>query len=108
MHIYSSGLIENLAIAIKVARDFNINNKTILKAVKKIKLMGRLQFIKKGKLRKLLFAKEDLLLDGCHSEEGILNHKKNILGMMPHPERLIDPLLSGEDGSPLFESLLKS
>ena len=39
---------------------------------------------------------------------GILNHKKNILGMMPHPERLIDPLLSGEDGSPLFESLLKS
>ena len=39
---------------------------------------------------------------------GILNTKKNILGMMPHPERLIDPLLSGEDGSPLFESLLKS
>ena len=22
---------------------------------------------------------------------GILNEKKNILGMMPHPERLIDP-----------------
>ena len=33
---------------------------------------------------------------------------KNILGMMPHPERLIDPILSGEDGSFLFESLLKS
>ena len=39
---------------------------------------------------------------------GILNDKKNILGMMPHPERLIDPLLSGEDGSILFKSLLKS
>ena len=39
---------------------------------------------------------------------GILNTKKNILGMMPHPERLIDPLLSGEDGSIMFESLLKS
>ena len=39
---------------------------------------------------------------------GILNNKKNILGMMPHPERLIDPLLSGEDGSIMFESLLKS
>jgi len=38
---------------------------------------------------------------------GILNDKKNILGMMPHPERLIDPLLSGEDGSILFESLIK-
>jgi len=39
---------------------------------------------------------------------GIMNIKKNILGMMPHPERLIDPILSGEDGSMLFESLLNS
>jgi len=38
---------------------------------------------------------------------GILNSEKNILGMMPHPERLIDPLLSGEDGSIMFQSLLK-
>ena len=39
---------------------------------------------------------------------GILNDKKNILGMMPHPERLIDPLLAGEDGSLMFESLIKA
>ena len=39
---------------------------------------------------------------------GIINSEKNILGMMPHPERMIDPLLSGEDGSLMFESLLKS
>ena len=38
---------------------------------------------------------------------GILNSEKNILGMMPHPERLIDPLLSGEDGSFMFKSLSK-
>ena len=38
---------------------------------------------------------------------GILNQNKNVLGMMPHPERLIDPLLSGQDGSIMFESLLK-
>ena len=38
---------------------------------------------------------------------GILKSNKNILGMMPHPERLIDPLLSGIDGSLLFESLVK-
>ena len=37
---------------------------------------------------------------------GVLNQKKNILGMMPHPERLIDPILSGKDGSIMFESLL--
>ena len=39
---------------------------------------------------------------------GIFNINKNILGMMPHPERLIDPILSGEDGSLLFQSLAKS
>ena len=39
---------------------------------------------------------------------GILNPKKNILGMMPHPERSIDTLLSGEDGSILFEGLINS
>ena len=39
---------------------------------------------------------------------GILNDKKNILGMMPHPERVIDPLCSSEDGSMIFKSLLKS
>ena len=44
----------------------------------------------------------------CNNIAGIINFKKNILGMMPHPERLIDPLLSGEDGSMLFESLFNS
>tara|TARA_B110000438_G_scaffold107960_1_gene106045 strand:- start:267 stop:950 length:684 start_codon:yes stop_codon:yes gene_type:complete len=43
-----------------------------------------------------------------NSIAGILNDKKNILGMMPHPERFIDPLLSGEDGSRIFQSLLQS
>ena len=37
----------------------------------------------------------------------ILNKEKNILGMMPHPERVIDPILSGEDGSIMFESIIK-
>ena len=36
---------------------------------------------------------------------GIFNSKKNILGMMPHPERMIDKLVSGEDGIKLFTSL---
>ncbi len=37
---------------------------------------------------------------------GIFNKSKNILGMMPHPERMIDKLLSGEDGSLFFKNLL--
>ena len=37
---------------------------------------------------------------------GIYNAKKNILGMMPHPERMIDTLISNTDGVNLFSSLL--
>ena len=37
---------------------------------------------------------------------GIFNKEKNILGMMPHPERMIDKYLSGEDGSIFFENLI--
>jgi phosphoribosylformylglycinamidine synthase I len=37
---------------------------------------------------------------------GILNAKKNILGMMPHPERMIDEMISNKDGMNLFSSLL--
>ena len=36
---------------------------------------------------------------------GIFNKEKNVLGMMPHPERMIDKYLSGEDGSVFFENL---
>jgi len=39
---------------------------------------------------------------------GILNEEKNVLGMMPHPERMIDPALSGEDGSIFFENLINN
>jgi len=39
---------------------------------------------------------------------GILNKEKNILGMMPHPERMIDSALSGEDGSIFFEKLINN
>lgn len=38
---------------------------------------------------------------------GILNETGNVLGMMPHPEDLIDPLLGGTDGRALFESVLE-
>ena len=55
--------------------------------------------------------------DGLESDEfnpngalkniaGIFNKDKNILGMMPHPERMIDSYLSREDGSLFFENLL--
>ena len=36
---------------------------------------------------------------------GIYSQQRNILGLMPHPENLIDPLVGGTDGLKLFESL---
>ena len=37
---------------------------------------------------------------------GIYSDKLNVLGMMPHPENLIDDLVGGTDGRGLFESLV--
>ena len=37
---------------------------------------------------------------------GILNEGRNVLGMMPHPEDLIEDLQGGTDGRGLFESVL--
>ena len=37
---------------------------------------------------------------------GIFNEKKNILGMMPHPERMVDKIISNNDGDNLFASLV--
>lgn len=38
---------------------------------------------------------------------GILNPAGNVLGMMPHPERMIESAQGGTDGRVLFESLVK-
>ena len=52
--------------------------------------------------------------DGCNPNgslqniAGIFNKQKNVLGMMPHPERMIDLALSGEDGSIFFENLINN
>lgn len=39
---------------------------------------------------------------------GILNEKRNVLGMMPHPERLAEGPLGGIDGRALFEGVLSA
>jgi phosphoribosylformylglycinamidine synthase subunit PurQ / glutaminase len=41
-----------------------------------------------------------------NSIAGIYSDKLNVLGMMPHPENLIDGLVGGTDGRGLFESLV--
>jgi phosphoribosylformylglycinamidine synthase subunit PurQ / glutaminase len=39
---------------------------------------------------------------------GILNPKRNVLGLMPHPERVVDPVTGGSDGRALFQSLIEA
>src|SRR5665213_1205017 len=39
---------------------------------------------------------------------GILNEKRNVLGLMPHPERACDPLLGSISGRKLFQSLVEA
>ena len=39
---------------------------------------------------------------------GVVNAAGNVLGMMPHPERAVDPLTGGTDGVALFKSVMES
>ncbi len=41
----------------------------------------------------------------ARSIAGILSPNLRVLGLMPHPENQVDPLIDGTDGLPLFESL---
>ena len=41
-----------------------------------------------------------------NGSNGFTNEDGRITILMPHPERFIDPILSGSDGSKMFESLL--
>lgn len=42
-----------------------------------------------------------------HNIAGIVNERGNVLGMMPHPERAVEPLLGGEDGLFVWRSTME-
>jgi phosphoribosylformylglycinamidine synthase len=39
---------------------------------------------------------------------GVLNRERNVMGMMPHPERRTEPLMGSSDGLIVFQSMLKA
>jgi phosphoribosylformylglycinamidine synthase subunit PurQ / glutaminase len=39
---------------------------------------------------------------------GVLNRERNVMGMMPHPERASEPVLGSNDGLVVFQSLLQA
>jgi phosphoribosylformylglycinamidine synthase len=49
---------------------------------------------------------QDANLNGsARSIAGIYSRNLRVLGLMPHPEDLVDPLMGGDDGKPLFDAL---
>ena len=76
--IHSTGLLNNLALAIKVALDFGVPKKTIIKTIPKIQFEGRVQHLTSGKFKNLLYPNEKLIVDGCHS----MASAKNLYGYL--------------------------
>ncbi len=57
---------------------------------------------------RVVFRYADEVNGSARGIAGIVNDKGNVLGMMPHPERMIEPAHGGTDGRRLFEGLLEA
>lgn len=56
--------------------------------------------------RRVAFRYSDNPNGSARDIAGILSENRRVLGMMPHPERAVDPAHGGTDGAPLFAGLL--
>ena len=61
-----------------------------------------------AKVSQILFEYDDNPNGSMLNIAGITNKKRNVLGMMPHPERASDNLLGSNDGRLIFESVLNN
>jgi phosphoribosylformylglycinamidine synthase len=57
---------------------------------------------------RVMFRYQDNPNGSARDIAGILNQKRNVLGLMPHPERMVDPTTGGSDGRALFQSLIEA
>ena len=57
---------------------------------------------------RVVFRYQDNPNGSARNIAGIMNEKRNVLGLMPHPERVVDPLNGGTDGRAMFESLIET
>ena len=71
--VHSTGLLENLCHAIKIALDLKINKKVIERTIPNISFEGRFQYLKKGKIKNKLHKNEQIMLDGAHAETDAIN-----------------------------------
>jgi phosphoribosylformylglycinamidine synthase len=57
---------------------------------------------------RVLFRYEGNPNGSLHDIAGILSRERNVMGMMPHPERASEQLLGSSDGLTIFQSVLQS
>jgi folylpolyglutamate synthase/dihydropteroate synthase len=102
-------------MVIKIALDLGIKKKIIQRTIPKIQIIGRVQHIKKGKLKNMLNKQEELILDGCHSEVSSKNlakylrqlkvsNKIGIFGILKSRKKEASKILKNFKG--IFKTLL--
>jgi len=80
-NVYSKGMFQNIGHAIKVALDLKINKKIIVKTLPNLSFPGRFNYLKKGKIKKMLHKNETIMIDGAHAPadaKNLCNYLKTI------------------------------
>ena len=66
-NVHSKGMFENISHAIKIALDLKISKKIIEKTLPTLTFPGRFNYLKNGKIKKMLHKKEKIMIDGAHA-----------------------------------------
>ena len=80
-NVHSEGMFSNIAHAVKIALNFNISKKIIVKTLPKLSFPGRFNYLKKGRIKKMLHKNELIMIDGAHSPydaKNLYNYLKTI------------------------------
>ena len=72
-NVHSLGMFQNLAHAIKIALDLKISKKIIEKTIPSLTFPGRFNYLKKGRIKKMLHKNELIMIDGAHAPADALN-----------------------------------
>ena len=66
-NVHSKGMFENIGHAIKIALDLKISKKIIEKTLPTLTFPGRFNYLKNGKIKKMLHKNETIMIDGAHA-----------------------------------------
>ena len=80
-NVHSKGMFENIGHAIKIALDLKISKKVIEKTLPNLSFPGRFNYLKKGKIKKMLHRNEMIMIDGAHAPadaKNLYNYLKTI------------------------------